>query len=172
MLTEHAGFAVAIPPQSIFHDAVLSVRETCDIQLGVQFDESSGEPREPAAVWYGSAIRLSAVEGAWMYGVVCDRHSCEELTRLLFAMAEEDDVSLEEMADALNEVVNVAAGVFKTKRAVLDESLQIGLPTFMERVPGFGDRRNGLRAASCRLDGGSLDLHVVVYWQEGPGHES
>lgn len=170
LIHEHCS-AITRPSNSILLDAVLAVEETCDIQLGIKLDRSSGDPGDPAADWYGSSIRLPAENGAWNYGIVCDRHSCEELTRLLFAMEDDEAVPLGDMADALNEVINVAAGVFKRKRVAVQESLQIGLPSFMERVPEFDIQGKGLRAASCRLDGGSLDLYVVIYWQEGPSDE-
>ena len=64
---------------------------------------------------------------------VFPEQTAKGLTRLLFGMEEDADPPMADMSDALNEVPNVAAGVWKAMREKsVGEKYQLGLPLFLK----------------------------------------
>ena len=55
-------------------------------------------------------------DGGWNLALMCDEKNAASFTRILFAMESDDEATMEDMADALGEIVNVAAGVMRVAR--------------------------------------------------------
>jgi CheY-specific phosphatase CheX len=150
------------------HDAVQSVVATFSIQFDMDL-APHGEPTEPQPpeIAYGSSIALTSESGGWNLAVMCDERTAIKLTRLMFAMDETEMPSMEDMADALGEIPNVAGGVFKAKRFEAGDPLQVGLPIFMKGRFGFRCRPEGIRALAQRINGnGEYDVQVVLSWRQ------
>ncbi len=156
-------------PAQVLREAVKAVVQTCSIQMDLELevDPNPSDPRQ-AKVEYGSAIALTAENGGWQLAVMANKPSCEDLTRALFAMEPEEAPEMADMADAIGEIANVAAGVLKSSRAEAGQAVQLGLPLFMEGggcIEFFASGIQGM-AQTVRGEGG-LEAHVIIIWQEG-----
>lgn len=157
-------------PVRVLQEAVESTIATCAIQMKVALtvSDNPGDPRD-AQVDNGSTIALTTEQGGgWNLAVMADRSSCNALTRVLFAMEPDEDPELEDLADGLGEIVNVAAGVLKTKRLEAGQRVQLGLPLFMEGRGCIDFFASGLQGISQNLQGpDGISVHVILIWQEG-----
>ncbi|MDO9694990.1 MAG: hypothetical protein Q7W56_09665 [Candidatus Latescibacteria bacterium] len=154
--------------------AVDAVRETCALQLGLVLQPlparaavSAVAPEAPAApVWYRSGIDLAAPGGRWRLTLVSDAPSAHLLAQRLFDLDPEEEAGREELADALNELVNIAAGVFK--RLHRGPSLRIAFPVFAEGWPG-AEPAGGEDSVVLAAGPHAPLIHVLLVWQ--PRHD-
>ena len=156
-------------PAQVLREAVKAVVQTCSIQMDLELevDPNPSDPRE-ALVEYGSAIALTAENGGWQLAVMASKASCEDLTRALFAMEEDENPEMADMADAIGEIANVAAGVLKSSRAEAGQAVQLGLPLFMEGGGCIEFFASGIQGMAQTVRGeGNLEAHVIIIWQEG-----
>lgn len=144
--------------------AAEAVRETCSLQLGLALRPAPDDGGAPvAAGWCRSGIDLTAVGGRWRLTLLADAQSARRLTQRLFGLDPDEDPEPADLADALKELVNIAAGVFKRDRR--DPWLRIALPEFTEDgpvpVPLPPD------AVAVRLAAGPLDpqIRVLLVWR-------
>lgn len=159
---------VSVPAQ-VLQEAVKAVVDTCSIQMDVQLevDPNPSDPRK-AAVDFGSAIALTAENGGWQLAVMANKPSCMELTRALFAMEPEEEPEMADLADAIGEIANVAAGVLKSSRAAAGQAVQLGLPLFMEGGSCIEFFARGVQGMAQTVRGeNGLAAHVIIIWQEG-----
>ncbi|MEZ4388588.1 MAG: chemotaxis protein CheX [Candidatus Krumholzibacteriia bacterium] len=168
--TTQAADATAHLPVNVLQEATAAVVNTCEVQMGVklEIETNPSDPRE-AAVDYGSNIALTTAEGGgWNLAVMGDRESCQKLTRILFAMEDSETPEMEDLADGIGEIANVAAGVFKASRLAAGQAVQIGLPLFMEGRGCIDFFASGLHGLSQSLNGpNGIVVHVIIIWQEG-----
>ena len=162
-----------VPAEGMQH-AVDAVVETCDVQLGWRFEETDRpDAPQPGNTCRGSSLALSSDAGTWLLIALCNRDSAQHLTRALFAMDEDEDPLLEDLADALNEIVNVAAGVFKSRRDDVGERVCIGLPTYLDAGESVCElKKHVTRKSRVISNGKGVDIRVFAFWQEGAGHGS
>lgn len=157
-------------PVNVLQEATQAVVNTCEVQMGVPLaiEDNPSDPRE-AAVDFGSNIALTTPHGGgWNLAVMGDRESCEKLTRILFAMEDDETPAMEDLADGIGEIANVAAGVFKASRLAAGQAVQIGLPLFMEGRGCIDFFASGLHGLSQSLNGpNGIVVHVIIIWQEG-----
>lgn len=156
-------------PMQVLQEAVRAVVDTCAIQmnLALEVDPNPSDPRE-TDVEFGSSIALTSETGGWQLAVMGNRGSCEALTRNLFAMEDDESPPMADMADALSEIANVAAGVLKASRAAAGQKVQLGLPLFMEGRGCFEFFASGIQGMAQTVRGeGGLSAHVILIWQEG-----
>lgn len=161
--------ADAAVPIQVLQEAVKAVIDTCRIQMDLELevDSEPSDPRE-ADVEYGSAIALTAENGGWQLAVMGSKACCQALSRGMFAMEPEEAPEMEDMADAMGEIANVAAGVLKSSRAAAGQKVQLGLPLFMEGrscLEFFASGLEGMAQTVLGPDG--LDFHVILIWQKG-----
>lgn len=137
-----------------------AVRETCELQLGLVLQASSPDGRmvQKKTDWYRSDIYLAARDGRWRLTLVVDSPSAGRLAQKLFALDPDEEPRLEELADALNELVNIAAGVFKRDQRVTP--LRLTLPRFAEGWPDLPPAAGG--KAAVHLSAGTADLQICV----------
>ncbi len=155
-------------PVQVLKEAVQAVVDTCRIQmeLDLTVDPTPSDPRE-ADVEYGSGIALTAENGGWQLAVMGSKNGCQLLTRALFAMEDGEEPEMEDMADAMGEIANVAAGVLKSSRAAAGQKVQLGLPLFMEGKSCLEFFASGLQGMAQTVVGpDGLDFHVILIWQE------
>ncbi len=162
--------ATANLPINVLQEATNAVVDTCEIQMGLKLevDANPSDPRD-AAVDFGSSIALTTEEGGgWNLAVMGSKDSCQKLTRILFAMEADEEPAMEDLADGVGEIGNVAAGVFKASRLEAGERVQIGLPLFMEGRGCIDFFASGLQGLSQSLNGpDGIVVHVIIIWQEG-----
>lgn len=156
-------------PAQVLQEAVKSVVDTCAIQMDLmlEVDPNPSDPRE-AEVEYGSSIALTAENGGWNLAVMANKAGCEELTKALFAMEPDEIPEMEDMADAIGEIANVAAGVLKSARAKAGQAVQLGLPLFLEGKSCIEFFASGIQGMAQTVRGpNGLEAHVIIIWQEG-----
>ncbi len=164
--TESTGTHV---PAQVLQEAVKAVVDTCSIQMGLELtvDPNPSDPRE-ANVEYGTAIALTTENGGWQLAVMAGKNSCMDLTRAMFAMEPDEDPEMADLADAVGEIANVAAGVLKASRAAAGQAVQLGLPLFMEGGSCIEFFARGIQGMAQTVRGqNGLEAHVVIIWQEG-----
>ena len=156
-------------PAQVLQEAVKAVVDTCSIQMDLELevDANPSDPRE-AKVEYGSSIALTAENGGWNLAVMANKVGCEDLTRALFAMEADEKPEMEDMADAIGEIANVAAGVLKASRAKAGQAVQLGLPLFLEGSSCIEFFASGIQGMAQTVRGpNGLEAHVIIIWQEG-----
>lgn len=146
-----------------------AISETCEMQLGLSLVPagSTGKPDSDCST-YGSSVALTEPGGGYNLMLVGDQKSCEILTRKLFFLEEGSSVDGEEMADALGELVNIAAGSVKSGCAGKDRDFQIGLPLFITGSGCLQFLAEGVYGAARRLCGEGEDnirMQVVIVWR-------
>lgn len=156
-------------PAKVLQEAVKAVVDTLEIQVGleIEVDPSPSDPRE-ANVEYGSAIALTSETGGWQLAVMASKESCDILTKALFAMEDDEEPEMADIADAVGEIGNVAAGVLKASRAKAGQAVQLGLPLFMQGSSCIEFFASGITGMAQTIRGeGGLEAHVIIIWQEG-----
>ncbi len=148
-------------------EAVAAAIQAFDLQFGVKL-EPEGKPGSPNPrdAEFGSTIALTNEQIKYQYSFVFERATAQSLTRTLFAMEADEEPSLAEMSDALGEIPNVAAGLWKSMRnKSAGENYQLGLPIFLMGntwVSFFPRSANTLAQKLCNPDG--LALQVLLIW--------
>lgn len=161
-----------LPPEGLDH-AVAAVVETCEVQLGWTFSPiDCPTPTQTQSPCRGSTIALTSAGGTWLLIALCERDSCHSLTRALFAMDADEDVDVEDAADALNEVMNVAAGVFKSHRDARGEKLEIGLPSYLDGEDAACHLSDVVarRSRVISTDDG-VRMRLIAFWKQGAGRD-
>jgi CheY-specific phosphatase CheX len=173
LMTTHTDDITAVKgnsvPAQVLKEAVKAVVDTCSIQmdLNLEVQDNPTDPRQ-ADVEYGSSIALTAENGGWNLAVMANKPGCEELTRALFAMESDEHPEMEDMADAIGEIANVAAGVLKASRAKAGQACQLGLPLFLEGKSCIEFFASGIQGMAQTVSGpNGLEAHVIIIWQEG-----
>ena len=115
----------------ILQQAADAVIESCDVQLGLRF----GADGQPCALdterpLVTSQVPFTRPTAGWHLAVSADESTAHTFTRLLFGMEPEEDVHLEDVADAIGELVNIAAGMLRARRLEAGDEVQMGLPLF------------------------------------------
>lgn len=80
----------------------------------------------------GAYVPILSGDNSLHVGIVSDESGCVSLTRALLGMAPDEDVSPEDVRDAVGEIANMIAGGVKTKVTEKGVSAQIGLPIFIQ----------------------------------------
>ena len=162
-----------IDSATILQEAVSSMIETAGVQFELDLVPAA-ETVDFKTSGYscGSAIGLNSASGVMLLVMLCDLNSAEEMTRLLFAMDEDEEIPIDDTADALMEIINVAGGVLKTRLARMDSEFELGLPLFLEGDTCLEHIRHDSKDTGRRLESETgVSLNVNVIWREGPCHE-
>ena len=160
----------AVTPSQVLDQAVQSFVQACDVQLGIALQPDGGPgDLDPATAAYGSCIACTNPSGGWNLVFVGDEKSCQVLARALFAMEEDEDVSEEDIADAMGEINNIAAGMLRAKRVEAGDEIQIGLPLFLAGGSCLGFLANRIKGSAQRLTGADGEVQVVIMWREEEG---
>ncbi len=83
----------------------------------------------------GAYIPFQRGHSHWLLGVLYDDDAARSIARVMLMAKENEELSAGDMADALGEVANMAAGLLK--RGLLpdeQESCELGLPRFVSGV--------------------------------------
>ncbi len=153
-------------------EALKEAVDACVHTFKTQFDMDlvvdgmPGTP-DPEDVLYGSTLALTNDKICYQYATAFDNHTAQKLTRTLFAMEEDEELGMEDMGDAINEIPNVAAGVWKAMREKsADEWYQLGLPTFFRGNGWLTFFPRGINAISQKLKGpDGISMQVLLIWQ-------
>lgn len=109
----------------------------------------------------GSITFMGALQGALL--VKCSIESATKIAKSMLMMGDDEEISQEEVEDALGEVVNLVLGGFKSRIAESLGEIQISVPMVMQGkevnpVVGTEGKKVSIAANS---DGCELNLTVV-----------
>lgn len=108
----------------------------------------------------GAYLPLICTQGPVQLGIVGAMESCEGLARALLGMGPEDEaLSAEDLADALGEVINIAAGSVKSRLGDRVPALTLGLPMF---VIGRIQTTEHMETAVAETTMGPITAELVV----------
>jgi chemotaxis protein CheX len=79
----------------------------------------------------GAYVPILSGDYSLHVGIVSDGAGCANLTRALLGMGPDEDVSLDDVRDAVGEIANMVAGGVKTRITARGIPVQIGLPIFI-----------------------------------------
>lgn len=104
-----------------------AAEELAQVALGFMGVELLGPPDELPKGMYGSYIQLVG-ESSVHIGLCAEEDECVHLSKALLGMEDGEDITREEIADAMGEIVNIIAGSVKTRMVDRVGELTIGLP--------------------------------------------
>ncbi len=107
---------------------VAATNELATTSLGLAEGEVVSTGSTLPEIPYGSFVGLTGETKSVQIGLAASREDCMTLARAMFCMGPEEDLSEEDLADALGEMVNVLAGGVKVRLKDLVENFNIGLP--------------------------------------------
>lgn len=82
----------------------------------------------------GSYMAMVSLEESVQIGIVSDKAGCMTISGALLGMEPEEAEELEDadIADAMGEVINIVAGLVKTRMIADQPALNLGLPLFLD----------------------------------------
>ncbi|MCM2334974.1 MAG: chemotaxis protein CheX [Anaeromyxobacteraceae bacterium] len=126
--------------------------EVATTALGYPGMTVTGRHEQPPAL-HGAYLGLVGAAGAVQIGLASTPEGCQALAKGLMGMGtEEPALPDEEMADAVCEIINIAAGAFKARVRDRCNPLQMGLPVFIHGAVQSTERV-AVRVADVRFGG-------------------
>ncbi len=153
-------------PIKLWMDALVSAtNELATTSLG--FEEGSVNEEPDCEFAAGSCIALVGEEGSLQMGLGASQENAMKLGRALFGMEpDEEDLSEQDLGDALGEIVNVVAGGVKTRMSEHAVSMQLGLPLLLH---GRVDAPSGAEVLSVAMRWDSIEARLLLMRQNGRG---
>ncbi len=112
----------------------------------------------------GSYVPLVGDSGTFTFGIQGSWDDFSKLSRRFLFMGEDEDISDEEVVDAINELCNIMTGGVKRRMVTYDSSLKLGLPTFFSgSVHVTGDQDARETVADLKTE----RFHLVAVKQKG-----
>lgn len=170
-LSKH-GTGSILSPEEILHEALEALIKTSESSFPELEFEPIGDPAHfsPEHVEYGSCISLARPQGSWNLAVVATEDTCKKMARALLCMEPDEEVGNEELADAMGEIINIVAGVFKTRLAEREKQvipISLGLPLFLVGAECLEYTAKGIRLISQKIAGPGVQGQIVFFWKEG-----
>jgi hypothetical protein len=160
------GGEPSFEPRQLMRAAVEAMIEVCEVMQGVRLTPVGPvTPAVSGGIESGSCISLTRPERSWNLAVFGTGPAVRSLAGAFFGKAPGEDVTAEEVADALGEILNMVAGVVKRKVAGA-RAIQIGLPLFLSGTDSFRYLASGIRLLAQRVAGAELDMEVIFVWKE------
>lgn len=150
---------MAATPLTAWLDAlVLGVGELASTTLGVPHDQSDDVASVPEGP--GACIQIAGGQQSLHVSLVAPHEACQALARMLFGMEAGDDISEDDVADAMGEAVNMIAGSAKRKMGDEGSHMQLGLPFYSDG--GHVQFAGSVETATRRVRVGEVDARLSV----------
>jgi len=108
--------------------AVMSATEELStVFLGFSGVERIGNPDSQPGDMHGSYIQLVGEQSVHI-GLCAGEAECSALSKSLLGMEEDEEITSDDITDAMGEIANIIAGCVKTRMADRIEGLTLGLP--------------------------------------------
>lgn len=151
-------------------DAVKEFSATC---LGMEETdvEVVGKDTVPPRGMAGAYLALVSLDDAVQIGFVSDETGCKAISGAMLAMEEDEleELTQSDIKDTMGEVVNIVAGMVKTKMVNINPDLNLGLPIFLTGpVEPLPQQEFG----TVQMKIGSSIARVVIIRQSDPDAET
>lgn len=133
--------------------------ELAETTLEMQSVSVATETTETTENLSGAYLSLIGDSDAVQVGIASDKDGCSKLARALLMMEDDEELSEEDMIDALGEIVNIVAGSVKTMVSKAGESMTLGLPIV---VRGQVLPTIGAHVAAVKVLIGSIPAQLIV----------
>ncbi len=114
----------------------------------------------------GAYIAIMSEGASVRLGITASAEGCRAMARSLLGLHPTQDVSESETGDAVSELMNIIAGKVKSRVSERDQTLQLGLPTFMK---GRVQETGSMERLAADLPVGPVTCQLVVYRSKRPG---
>lgn len=134
-------------------------REIAETALGFETTEFLSRKNSMPRDLPGAYVPLFTDGSSLQVGIAGSLESCREIARALLCMEPDEELTHGDMADALGEIANIAAGVLKGHMAAQYQSITLGLPIFFNGAIEPTDR---LEFAVSDMKLGGFEVSAVV----------
>ncbi|MEW6516020.1 MAG: chemotaxis protein CheX [candidate division FCPU426 bacterium] len=108
----------------------------------------------------GAYLPMISQDDAVIIGILSNKLGCQELAKYFLQMeSQPEEISQEDMADAIREMLNILCGVVKRQMAERHPILKTGLPVFVE---GDVALATGQEALCMKVTIGPLEMYVRI----------
>jgi CheY-specific phosphatase CheX len=107
----------------------------------------------------GAYVPILSGDHSLHVGVVSSEDGCHVLTRALLGMAPDEEVSADDVHDAVGEIANMVAGGVKTKVVSRGVDAQLGLPIF---IHGHIAQTSVSQSLVSQIEFGGICVRVTV----------
>jgi len=159
---------IAVQPIAPWLDAVVESAQDLAANTLSMVDVVFGEPRQglPSGV-RGAYVALVGDEANVQFGLVASHEVCDRMARAMLMLDPEDELSADDMIDAVSELANILGGGVKRRMVARDPSLRLGLPLFVS-----GDisasQRSSVWSVAMSLSG--TEAHLLVLQHDAADH--
>ncbi|KJF17950.1 chemotaxis protein CheX [Acidithrix ferrooxidans] len=142
------------------HAMVNSAEELATSTLGLEGITVINEALPKERDFPGSYVAIVGDSYNFEYGIAGSWDSCAVLARALLFMEPEEELSEDDLADAVNEVINIVAGGIKRRMSEIDTGLKLGLPAFFN---GTLHPTSHQEAAASKVDLAGAEVYLMVF---------
>lgn len=133
--------------------------EIAETALGFETTERLSRKDKMPREYPGAYVPLLTDTVSLQVGIAGTLQNCQEIARALLCMEPEEELSHADMADALGEIANIAAGALKGRMANRYQSMSLGLPIFFN---GAIEPTEKLEFAVTEMHLGTIPVSAVV----------
>jgi len=146
----------------VWADALVSAtNELATTSLGYEEDTIISTISDLPDIPMYSLVALAGDDTTLQIGMAATPEDCMELSRTLLGMEPEDEeLSEQDLVDALGEIVNVLAGGVKTRMAHVAASMRIGLPIVLKGTVNVS-KSTDVSATLIRWDAAEAQLVLL-----------
>ena len=141
-----------------------SVQDLALDMLGGATVVSKVQKKEMPPDLLGAFIQVVCSEGPVLLGLTGSTANCEGLARIMLGMEPDEPIAELDAFDAIAEMINIIAGLMKTKLASSVGNIDLGLPVFLSgRLRAIGRIAVDSHEASV----GGFDCELIVFALSG-----
>lgn len=117
----------------------------------------------------GAFLTMVSLDDTLQLGMASNKNGCKSISGALMGMTprQMEALSNEDIVDAMGEVVNIIAGMVKTKMENINPRINIGLPVFLT---GNIEPSHQQEAGAIEIKIGDVKTQIVVIRQKNPSH--
>lgn len=139
-----------------------AVEVASEIIKNVLAFEQCSPPERIAAIGdgrRGAYVPILSGDYSLHVGIVSDDSGCANLTRALLGMTCDEQVTQDDIHDAVGEIANMVAGGVKTKVTARGTAVQIGLPIF---IHGHIESGAATQSVVSQMKFDDVDLCITI----------
>ncbi|HEY5957521.1 MAG TPA: chemotaxis protein CheX [Polyangiaceae bacterium] len=120
----------------------------------------TGEKQEMPYALLGAFVQVVCSEGPVLLGITGTSASCHGLAKLMLGMDLKEPIGEDDANDAVGELINITAGLIKTKLSNQLGNIELGLPVFLSgRLRAIGR----IAVASTEVKIGPYPCELLVF---------